>query len=170
MNGIERNWVATIALSLPSLSDSNGPASEAMPTVTLPNANIVPTISDVAEYRSLKNTLNKGMINPAPKPTIADHKRKYVTVLFSDLSGSILLIYCLLKRIRFPRSLLPIAIVTFGTLVVLWLSGIVRGEVGLPVDVFWAATHPDCRRLYGFGKTSGPSAGTYPRRSRESYQ
>jgi hypothetical protein len=42
----------------------------------------------------------------------------------------ILLIYNLIKRIPFPKSLLPIAIATFGTLVLLWLSGSVRGEVG----------------------------------------
>ena len=42
----------------------------------------------------------------------------------------ILLIYNLIKRVPFPKSLLPIAIATFGTLILLWLSGIVRGEVG----------------------------------------
>ncbi len=42
----------------------------------------------------------------------------------------ILLLYNLIKRIPFPKSLLPIAIATFGTLILLWLSGIVRGEVG----------------------------------------
>ena len=42
----------------------------------------------------------------------------------------LLLIYSLIKRVPFPKSLLPIALATFGTLIVLWLSGIVRGEVG----------------------------------------
>jgi hypothetical protein len=42
----------------------------------------------------------------------------------------ILLLYNLIKRLPFPRSLLPITIATFGTLVLLWLSGVVRGEVG----------------------------------------
>jgi hypothetical protein len=42
----------------------------------------------------------------------------------------ILLLYNLIKRPPFPKSLLPIAIATFGALLLLWLSGIVRGEVG----------------------------------------
>jgi hypothetical protein len=42
----------------------------------------------------------------------------------------ILLIYNLIKRIPFPKSLLPLTIALFGTLLLLWLSGIVRGEVG----------------------------------------
>ena len=42
----------------------------------------------------------------------------------------ILLLYNLIKRIPFPRSLLPITVATFSTLLLLWLSGIVRGEVG----------------------------------------
>ena len=42
----------------------------------------------------------------------------------------ILLIYNLIRRVSFPKSLLPLAIATFGTLLLLWLSGIVRGEVG----------------------------------------
>jgi hypothetical protein len=42
----------------------------------------------------------------------------------------ILLVYNLIKRIPFPTSLLPIASATFGTLILLWLSGSVRGEVG----------------------------------------
>jgi hypothetical protein len=42
----------------------------------------------------------------------------------------ILLIYNLIKRSPFPKSLLPLASATFGTLLVVWLSGIVRGEVG----------------------------------------
>ncbi len=42
----------------------------------------------------------------------------------------LLLIYNLLTRRPFPMSLRPIALATFGTLFLLWLSGIVRGEVG----------------------------------------
>jgi hypothetical protein len=42
----------------------------------------------------------------------------------------ILLVYNALKRIPFPKTLLPIALATFGTLILLWLSGSVRGEVG----------------------------------------
>jgi hypothetical protein len=41
-----------------------------------------------------------------------------------------LLIYNLVKRTPFPRPLLPIAGATLGALILLWLSGIVRGEVG----------------------------------------
>jgi hypothetical protein len=41
-----------------------------------------------------------------------------------------LLLYNLIKRVPFPKSLLPIASATFGTLILLWLSGSVRGEVG----------------------------------------
>jgi hypothetical protein len=42
----------------------------------------------------------------------------------------ILLFYNLIRRIPFPKSLWPLAVATVGTLVVLWLSGLVRGEVG----------------------------------------
>ncbi len=42
----------------------------------------------------------------------------------------ILLLANLIKRLPFPKSLLPITVATFGTLLLLWLSGIVRGEVG----------------------------------------
>jgi hypothetical protein len=42
----------------------------------------------------------------------------------------VLLLYNLIKRTPFPQSLWPIAIATCGTLILLWLSGIVRGEVG----------------------------------------
>jgi hypothetical protein len=41
----------------------------------------------------------------------------------------ILLIYNLIKRLPFPKSLLPLAVAVLGTLILLWLSGIVRGEV-----------------------------------------
>jgi hypothetical protein len=50
--------------------------------------------------------------------------------VFLGFPIAILLIDNLIKRIPFPKSLLPIAIATFGTLLLLWLSGIVRGEVG----------------------------------------
>ena len=50
--------------------------------------------------------------------------------VFLGLPIVILLLYNLIKRIPFPKSLLPIASATFGTLILLWLSGIVRGEVG----------------------------------------
>jgi hypothetical protein len=51
-------------------------------------------------------------------------------LVFLGFPIAILLIYNLARRAPFPRSLLPIAIATAGTLVLLWLSGIVRGEVG----------------------------------------
>ena len=51
-------------------------------------------------------------------------------LVFLGFPISILFVYNLLKRIPFPKSLLPIAFATFGTLILLWLSGIVRGEVG----------------------------------------
>jgi hypothetical protein len=51
-------------------------------------------------------------------------------VVFLGFPIAILLIYNLVRRTPFPWSLLPIAIATAGTLVMLWLSGIVRGEVG----------------------------------------
>ncbi len=50
--------------------------------------------------------------------------------VFLGLPIVIVLLYNLIKRIPFPKSLLPIALATFGTLLLLWLSGIVRGEVG----------------------------------------
>jgi hypothetical protein len=49
--------------------------------------------------------------------------------VFLGIPIAILLIYNLIKRIPLPKSLLPIAIATFGTLILLWLSGSVRGEV-----------------------------------------
>ena len=51
-------------------------------------------------------------------------------LVFLGFPIAILLIYNLVKRIPFPKSLLPIAVATAGTLILLWLSGIVRGEVG----------------------------------------
>jgi hypothetical protein len=51
-------------------------------------------------------------------------------LVFLGLPIVILLIYNLIKRVPFPKSLVPIAVATFGTLLLLWLSGIVRGEVG----------------------------------------
>jgi hypothetical protein len=51
-------------------------------------------------------------------------------LVFLGFPITILLLYNLIKRIPFPRSLLPLAIATCGTLILLWLSGIVRGEVG----------------------------------------
>ncbi|CAG0933018.1 hypothetical protein TFLX_02853 [Thermoflexales bacterium] len=42
----------------------------------------------------------------------------------------ILLLSHLLKRAPLPQALWPMAIATCGTLILLWLSGIVRGEVG----------------------------------------
>ncbi|NTU66091.1 MAG: hypothetical protein HGB05_22475, partial [Chloroflexi bacterium] len=51
-------------------------------------------------------------------------------LVFLGFPIAILLIYNLIKRLSFPKSLLPVAIATFGTLMLLWLSGIVRGEVG----------------------------------------
>jgi hypothetical protein len=51
-------------------------------------------------------------------------------LVFLGFPIAILLIYNLIKRIPFPKSLLPLALATCGTLIVLWLSGIVRGEVG----------------------------------------
>ncbi len=51
-------------------------------------------------------------------------------LVFLGLPIAILLIYNLVRRAPFPRSLLPITAATTGTLVLLWLSGIVRGEVG----------------------------------------
>jgi hypothetical protein len=50
--------------------------------------------------------------------------------VFLGFPIAILLIYSLIKRTPFPRSLLPITIATLGTLILLWLSGLVRGEVG----------------------------------------
>lgn len=50
--------------------------------------------------------------------------------VFLGFPIAILLICNLIKRVSFPRSLLPIAVATFGTLLLLWLSGSVRGEVG----------------------------------------
>jgi hypothetical protein len=50
--------------------------------------------------------------------------------VFLSFPIAILLLYSLIKRVPFPKSLLPIASATFGTLILLWLSGIVRGEVG----------------------------------------
>jgi hypothetical protein len=50
-------------------------------------------------------------------------------LVFLSFSIAILLIYNLIKRVPFPKSLLPIASATFGTLILVWLSGIVRGEV-----------------------------------------
>jgi hypothetical protein len=41
----------------------------------------------------------------------------------------LVLVYILIKRIPFPKSLLPLAVATIGALILLWLSGIVRGEV-----------------------------------------
>ncbi len=51
-------------------------------------------------------------------------------LVFLGFPIALLLIYNLIKRISFSKSLLPITIATFGTLLLLWLSGIVRGEVG----------------------------------------
>lgn len=51
-------------------------------------------------------------------------------VVFLGFPIAILLIYNLIKRTPFPRSLLPITIATLGALILLWLSGLVRGEVG----------------------------------------
>jgi len=51
-------------------------------------------------------------------------------LVFLGFPIAFLLIYNLIRRIPFPKSLLPIAIAAFGTLILLWLSGIVRGEVG----------------------------------------
>ncbi len=50
-------------------------------------------------------------------------------LVFLGFPIAILLIYNLIKRIPFPRPLLPLAVATFGTLILLWMSGIVRGEV-----------------------------------------
>jgi hypothetical protein len=50
--------------------------------------------------------------------------------VFLGFPIAILLLYNLIKRVPFPKSLLPIAVATFGTLISLWLSGMVRGEVG----------------------------------------
>ncbi len=50
--------------------------------------------------------------------------------VFLGFPIALLLIYNLVRRTPFSRSLLPIAAATAGTLVLLWLSGIVRGEVG----------------------------------------
>ena len=41
-----------------------------------------------------------------------------------------LLLYNLIRRTPFPQSVRPITLATFGTLIPLWLSGFVRGEVG----------------------------------------
>lgn len=51
-------------------------------------------------------------------------------LVFLGFPIALLLLYNLAKRVPFPKSLLPIAIATFGTLILLWWSGIVRGEVG----------------------------------------
>ena len=51
-------------------------------------------------------------------------------LVFLGFPIGILLIYNLVKRTPFPRPLLPIAGATLGALILLWLSGIVRGEVG----------------------------------------
>jgi hypothetical protein len=51
-------------------------------------------------------------------------------LVFLGFPIAVLLIYNLVKRIPLPKSLLPITIATFGTLLLLWLSGSVRGEVG----------------------------------------
>lgn len=51
-------------------------------------------------------------------------------LVFLGFPIAILLLYNLVKRIPFPESLLPVAVATFGGLILLWLSGIVRGEVG----------------------------------------
>ena len=51
-------------------------------------------------------------------------------LVFLGFPIAILVIYNLITRTLFPRSLLPITIATFGTLLLLWLSGIVRGEIG----------------------------------------
>ena len=51
-------------------------------------------------------------------------------LVFLGIPIGILLLYNLIKRMPFPKLLLPVTIATFGTLIVLWLSGIVRGEVG----------------------------------------
>jgi hypothetical protein len=51
-------------------------------------------------------------------------------LVFLGFPIAILLIYNLIKRVPFPKSLAPIAVATFGTLILLWLSGIVRGELG----------------------------------------
>jgi hypothetical protein len=50
-------------------------------------------------------------------------------LVFLGFPIAILPLYNLVKRIPFPKSLLPIAAATFGTLIMLWVSGIVRGEV-----------------------------------------
>lgn len=51
-------------------------------------------------------------------------------LVFLGFPIAIVLLYNFIKRVPFPQSLLPITIATFGTLLLLWLSGIVRGEVG----------------------------------------
>ena len=51
-------------------------------------------------------------------------------VVFLGLPIALLLLYNLINRVPCPKSLLPITIATFGTLIVFWLSGFVRGEVG----------------------------------------
>ncbi len=51
-------------------------------------------------------------------------------LVFLGFPISIVFVYALWKRIPLPKSLLPIAFATFGTLILVWLSGIVRGEVG----------------------------------------
>lgn len=50
-------------------------------------------------------------------------------LVFLGFPIAILFIYNLIKRNPFPRSLMPIAVATFSTLILLWFSGIVRGEV-----------------------------------------
>ena len=51
-------------------------------------------------------------------------------LMFLGFPIAMLFIYNLVTRKPFPRSLLPIAVATFGALILLWLSGLVRGEVG----------------------------------------
>jgi hypothetical protein len=51
-------------------------------------------------------------------------------LVFLGFPIGLLLIYNLARRTPFPRPLLPLAGATLGALILLWLSGIVRGEVG----------------------------------------
>jgi hypothetical protein len=51
-------------------------------------------------------------------------------LVFLGFPIAILLAYNLISHISFPKSLAPITLATFGTLLLLWLSGSVRGEVG----------------------------------------
>jgi hypothetical protein len=50
-------------------------------------------------------------------------------LVFLGFPIALLLFYNLIKRIPYPTSMLPLAVATLGTLLLLWLSGIVRGEV-----------------------------------------